>query len=174
MHNLALYYFEGTGGGPKDTSTAAQWFRRAADLGLVDSQYNLGRLYEEGIGVSQNAAEAYKWYLIAARSGDMESRTSAQRVRSRLSGDAQNVVERTAAGFRPAAGGELGAASAVSPAVVTAQQALSRLGYYQGPTDGSPSPALRMATAAYQRDQGMAPTGALDDTTVSRLAIFTH
>jgi localization factor PodJL len=145
----------------------------------VDSQYNLGRLYEEGIGVSQNAAEAYKWYLIAARSGDMESRSSAQRVRTRLSAATQSVVERTAAGFRPADAAEpslaTGAGAPVdSVAVVTAQRALSRLGYYQGPTDGSVSPALRMAVAAYQRDQNMPPTGALDDTTVSRLTVFTR
>ena len=42
------------------------------------------------------------------------------------------------------------------------QRALSRLGYYQGPADGASSPALRLAIAAYQRDQGLPGTGALD------------
>ena len=101
MHNLALYYFEGTGG-PKNTTTAAQWFHRAADLGLVDSQYNLGRLYEEGFGVSQNPAEAYKWYLIAAKSGDAESRMSALRLKNELSSEAQSAAERAAQGFQAA------------------------------------------------------------------------
>ncbi|MDX5331836.1 MAG: peptidoglycan-binding protein, partial [Caulobacteraceae bacterium] len=64
---------------------------------------------------------------------------------------------------------------AATPASVqTAQKALSRLGYYQGPTDGVASPALRLAVAAYQRDQGMAATGALDQTTVSKLSVFTR
>jgi localization factor PodJL len=58
--------------------------------------------------------------------------------------------------------------------VATAQRALSRLGYYQGPSDGASSPALKLALAAYQRDQGLEPTGALDETTVSRLSIFTR
>ena len=175
MHNLALYYFHGEGG-PKNSTTAAQWFRRAADLGLVDSQYNLGRLYEEGLGVSQNAAEAYKWYLIAARAGDGESRTSAERSRGQLSAEAKTVAERAAAGFRASAPGPapLQQAQAEPGSLLTAQRALSRLGYYQGPTDGSASPALRLAVAAYQRDQGLAATGALDATTVSRLAVFTH
>lgn len=176
MHNLALYYFEGVGG-TKNSTTAAQWFRRAADLGLVDSQYNLGRLYEEGFGVSQNAAEAYKWFLIAGKAGDKDAAASAERVKDDLSPAAQAVAERAAAAFKatapsaPAATAQVGA----SPdAVRTAQRALSRLGYYQGPSDGAASPALRLAVAAYQRDQGMAATGTLDPTTVSKLSVFTR
>ncbi|MFN3523590.1 MAG: peptidoglycan-binding protein [Phenylobacterium sp.] len=172
MHNVALYYFNGEGG-PKNSTTAAQWFRRAAEQGLVDSQYNLARLYEEGLGVSQNPAEAYKWFLIAGRSGDAESRLGAERVKSELSSEARTVAERAAVGFRPAAPGATGLASADS-AVSTAQRALSKLGYYQGPSNGESSPALRLAIAAYQRDQGLAATGSLDSTTVSRLSVFTR
>ena len=168
MHNLALYYFEGTGG-DKNLTQAAQWFRRAADLGLVDSQYNLGRLYEEGFGVSQNPAEAYKWYLIAARSGDGESRNSAQRIKGQLSVEAQTTADRAAQAFHPQSAGAdglapLAGAQAVAgdPATANLQHALSRLGYYQGPTDGQSSPALKLAIAAYQRDQGLAGTGILD------------
>lgn len=173
MHNLALYYFEGTGG-PKNTTTAAQWFRRAADLGLTDSQYNLGRLYEEGFGVAQNPAEAYKWYLIAARSGDAESRNSAQRVKGQLSVEAQSTAERAAMSFmaqNAASPTPVAQAAAVSP-VATAQRALSHLGYYQGPTDGVDSPALKLAIAAYQRDQGLPASGALDPTLNQRLSII--
>lgn len=169
MHNLALDDFEGTGG-PKNLTEAAQWFRRAADLGLVDSQYNLGRLYEEGFGVSQNPAEAYKWYLIAAHSGDAESRSSAQRIKGQLSVEAQNAADRAAQAFRaqsagadglaPVAGAQAGAGD---PATANLQHALSRLGYYQGPTDGQSSPALKLAIAAYQRDQGLPGTGVLDN-----------
>jgi len=170
MHNVALFYFNGEGG-TKNTTTSAQWFRRAAELGLVDSQYNLGRLYEEGLGVSQNAAEAYKWYLIAARTGDSEARVSAQRVKASLSPEARLVAERAAAGFRPATPGVAQTAKAASSTVV-AQRALSKLGYYQGPEDGEASPALRLAVAAYQRDQSLPASGALDDATVARLQAF--
>ena len=171
MHNLALYYFEGTGG-PKNTTTAAQWFRRAADLGLTDSQYNLGRLYEEGFGVAQNPAEAYKWYLIASRSGDSESRASAQRVKGQLSVEAQSAAERAATGFLAQAGGvQIAQANTASP-VATAQRALSHLGYYQGPTDGADSPALKLAIAAYQRDQGLPASGVLDSPLTERLGVI--
>ncbi|MFX8637285.1 sel1 repeat family protein, partial [Acinetobacter baumannii] len=66
MHNLALYEFNGEGGA-KDQADASRWFRKAAEQGVVDSQYNLARLYDNGgYGVPQNKAEAYKWYLVAA------------------------------------------------------------------------------------------------------------
>ena len=177
MHNLGIALIEGKGG-PKNAVMAGQWFRRAADLGLVDSQYNLGALYEQGLGEPQNAAEAYKWYLVAARTGDEEARKSAARVRSGLSPEARSVSERAAQGFRPtrANPSASGVETAVAPAaaVVTAQRVLSRLGFYQGPMDGVSSPALTMAVAAYQREQGLVANGSLDQTTVSRLQVFTR
>ena len=175
MHNLGLYYFEGSGGA-KNSTTAAQWFRRAADLGLVDSQYNLARLYEEGLGVTENDAEAYKWYLIAAKNGDSESQKSAVRIKSQLTAEAQGASERSANGFKPTAPNpSLAAAPAAAggaAGVRTAQRALSKLGYYQGPQDGAASPALKLAIAAYQRDQGVASTGNLDADVLSRLQTF--
>jgi localization factor PodJL len=177
MHNLALYYVEGSGG-PKNTTNAAQWFRRAADLGLIDSQYNLGRLYEEGFGVSQNPAEAYKWYLIAAHAGDTESRASALRLKNQLSAEAQAAAERAAISFQAQsprlATTQLAQANATGDVAgaAIAQRALSRLGYYQGPTDGSPSAALKGAIAAYQRDQGLPATGVPDTALSERLAVI--
>jgi len=176
MHNLGIAYADGQGG-TENAAMAAQWFRRAADLGLVDSQYNLGVLYEQGRGVGQNAAEAYKWYLIAARSGDEQARKNAGRVRASLSVEGRDVAERSAQAFRATAPNPSSyvEADALSRAdVATAQRALSRLDYYQGPTDGSASPALAMAIAAYQRNEGMAATGKLDQLTLSRLKVFTQ
>ncbi len=190
MHNLGLAYFEGTAG-PLNRAIAVQWFQKAAELGVIDSQVNLARIYEGGFGVAQNPAEAYKWYLIAGKLGDGESRTSATRIRDTLSADARTAAERAAAGFRstapnastlpsvqtakaapapalPAAGPVTNAANDM----VTAQKALSALGYYQGPTDGSPSPALRLALSAYQHDQGLPASGAADQATVTRLSAY--
>ena len=152
MHNLALYFFEGVGG-PKNLTSAAAWFRRASDLGLVDSQYNLARLYEEGFGVAQNPAEAYKWYLIAGRSGDAESRMSALRIKGQLSAEAQSAAERAAQGFQAQAPEPAGAPlqTAVggdAASVAMAQRALSKLGFYQGPTDGTAVPG---AEAGHRR-----------------------
>lgn len=178
MHNLGIALAEGQGG-PTNAVTAAQWFRRAAELGLVDSQFNLGVLYEQGRGVSLNPAEAYKWYLIAARSKDKGALDNAARVRQALSPEARTVAERAAQAFRPTepnpSATALAAPMGASPADISrAQQALSVLRYYQGPTDGVSSPALKMAIAAYQREAGLTATGALDPNTLSRLQVFTQ
>ncbi len=50
-------------------SSAARWFRRAAEAGHAPSQYRLGRLYELGRGAPRDLAEAEKWYGIAAAQG---------------------------------------------------------------------------------------------------------
>lgn len=174
MHNLAYDYFEGLGG-PRNLSTAADWFRRAADQGVTDSQYNLGQLYEQGFGVPQNGAEAYKWYLIAAKGGDPESKAAADRIKKTLTADQRTVAERSAQGFRTAtAAAPAAPAMAAAPAasVTIAQKALSRLGYYRGPMDGAASPGLKLAVQAYQRDQGLPATGALDDPMISRLSVY--
>jgi localization factor PodJL len=174
MHNLALYYYKGEGG-ERNSTKAASWFRKASDLGLVDSQFNLAQLYEGGWGVSQNPTEAYKWYLIAGRSGDNASRARATALRAQLTAEGQRIAERSASGFRSQAAAPVQAvASAAAPSagLATAQRALSKLGYYQGPQDGVTSPALQMAIAAYQRDQNLQTSGALDGETLSRLSTW--
>ncbi|WP_051261243.1 tetratricopeptide repeat protein [Desulfovibrio inopinatus] len=47
---------------------AAEW-RVAAQAGNSRAQHNLGVLYDEGLGVEQNALEAAKWYQQAAENG---------------------------------------------------------------------------------------------------------
>lgn len=175
MHNLALYYFKGEGG-QRNVTTAATWFRKAADLGLVDSQFNLAQLYEGGLGVSQNPAEAYKWYVIAGRAGDATARGRAQALRAQLTAEAQQTADRSALAFRPTqvqtASLSAPAAPAANANLGLAQKVLSQLGYYQGPRDGVASPALRMAIAAYQRDQGLPASGSMDGETLNRLAVY--
>ena len=173
MHNMGLYHYYGEGGA-QNLAVAAQWFRRAADMGLLDSQFNLARLYESGLGVNENPAEAYKWYLIASRSGDGEARKKVAELKAKLSAEAQATTERAAKAFKVQTTvpllSQATAASGVE-AVIVAQKGLSRLGYYQGPMDGTSSPALRMALAAYQRDQGLNANGALDKAVVDRLTV---
>jgi localization factor PodJL len=45
---------------------------------------------------------------------------------------------------------------------VEVQQELAQLGYYQGPIDGIVGPVTQAAIAAYQRDNGLPATGAID------------
>jgi localization factor PodJL len=173
MHNLALYYFRGEGG-PQDTAAAAQWFKKAAQHGVVDSQYNLGLLYQSGSGVPRDLAQAYKWFTIAANSGDGEARASAMDLEAKLPAAQLATAESQAAAFEPAGGAPASQALAYGPSVVSAQKILGRLGYYKGRPDGSNSRDLKLAVTAYQRDQGLAATGSLDPTTVSRLSVFSR
>jgi localization factor PodJL len=180
MHNLALYYFRGEGG-TQDTAAAAGWFRRAAQRGVVDSQYNLGQLYLAGSGVPRDFAEAYKWFSIAAAAGDASSRGAAMALEDNLSTAQLAAAENAANHFQPAVAEAVAQAPSPKvasldsgPALAQAQKVLGRLGYYKGPANGSMTRDLRVAVGAYQRDQGLAATGALDPATASRLSVFTR
>ena len=45
--------------------------KQAAEYGDVDSQTVLGGLYKKGEGVEQSDVEAAKWFLIAAKNGNL-------------------------------------------------------------------------------------------------------
>ncbi len=91
MHNYGMALYDGVGG-DQNRGEALEWLERAAELGLVDSQFNVAKLYETGDqGIRPDLTEAYKWYLIAARAGD---------------GDAQSAVERLRASMPAAARGK--------------------------------------------------------------------
>jgi TPR repeat protein len=56
---------------------AMKWFRRASDQGaaLVSAaaEFQIGKMYARGKGVSRNAVEASKWFLRSAEHGDAEA-----------------------------------------------------------------------------------------------------
>lgn len=47
---------------------AADLFRRAADNGVPDASYQLGRLYTQGLGISMDPVAAFENFLAAANS----------------------------------------------------------------------------------------------------------
>ena len=53
-----------------DAVSAVYWYSQAAEQGMSDAQYNLGWCYLHGEGVAQDAAEAVRWFLLAAGQGD--------------------------------------------------------------------------------------------------------
>ena len=52
--------------------------RVAAEAGLVDAQFNLGGMYDVGLGVPQDYAEAAKWYGRAAEQGDARAQLNSR------------------------------------------------------------------------------------------------
>jgi S1-C subfamily serine protease len=54
----------------KDYKTAYKLLPPLAEQGVAEAQYNLGNLYQHGLGVSKDLEEAFKWYRLAAEQGD--------------------------------------------------------------------------------------------------------
>ena len=48
---------------------AVWWYRKAAEKGVADAQYNLGIKYGTGQGVLQNFVTAYAWIKISEANG---------------------------------------------------------------------------------------------------------
>ncbi len=109
MYNLGVYLFDGVGGS-RNQSEAAQWFRRSADAGLIDAQYNLAQILENGAeGVRAQPSEAYRWYRIAARSGDEQAAQAARRLEPALSAEVRRRAEEAADAHEAARGTAPGA-----------------------------------------------------------------
>ncbi len=53
----------------QDFARARQWYEKAAAQGIANAQYDLGVLYSNGHGVTQNIVQAHKWYSLAAANG---------------------------------------------------------------------------------------------------------
>ncbi|WP_423929269.1 tetratricopeptide repeat protein, partial [Dokdonella sp.] len=49
---------------------AAKEFRAGADKGDSDCQFNLGLMYEQGMGIAKNEKEAAYWYQKAGELGN--------------------------------------------------------------------------------------------------------
>jgi localization factor PodJL len=97
MHNLAVSY-----AARKNMAESARWFAKAAALGLSDSQFNLAVLYERGDGVPQSLLDAFKWYSIAATTGDSESKARIVALQSQLSDSDKAAATKSAATFHAA------------------------------------------------------------------------
>ncbi len=58
---------------PQHSADVARQYREEADKGEASAQYNMGVLYENGLGVPQDHAEAARWYRKAADQGSTEA-----------------------------------------------------------------------------------------------------
>ena len=47
-----------------------KWYRKAAEQGFAQAQYNLGVMYYFGEGVSVNSIKAYMWWSLAMEQGN--------------------------------------------------------------------------------------------------------
>lgn len=58
-----------------DFATAYNEWRPIAETGGTAAQHNIGFLYNEGLGVDINMAEAAKWYLLSSKGGNADAQT---------------------------------------------------------------------------------------------------
>lgn len=73
QHDLAAIYTAGHGGAKTDFAQAAKWFEEAALNGIANARYNLGVLYQQGLGVTQDTTKAINWYKAAAAQNHPEA-----------------------------------------------------------------------------------------------------
>jgi len=73
--------YENGQGVSRDHVAAVKWYRKAAEHGNAQGQFNLGRMYERGRGVGKNVAEAVKWYRKAAEQGNLGAKESLARLK---------------------------------------------------------------------------------------------
>ena len=66
------FYF-GFNGFPINKNEAVKWYRRAAEQGIAEAEYNLANCYHNGEGVKTNEVEARKWWRQAAEQNSKEA-----------------------------------------------------------------------------------------------------
>ena len=187
MHDLALYYAEGRGGVTADLPTAAKWFEKAAERGVVDSQFNLGVLFESGQGLPKNVNDAFVWYSIAAAQGDQFAKTRVEVLSSTLDqtdlvtaaaraekfapvkiDEAANGIFRNVAWAKPAK-----PAGSNASQVKQVQAMLGDLGYDIGGADGAMGPKTRAAIMSFERSNSLPETGRVNTALIDRLELAT-
>ncbi|MDB5473799.1 MAG: hypothetical protein JWP99_1102 [Devosia sp.] len=176
MHNLAALYAGGQMG-EQEFESAAQWFQQAAARGMTDSQFNLGMLYARGLGVEQDFEQSFKWFSLAARSGDADAAKARDDIAKSLSADAASRIGgeiaawkaepiELAANFAPlgtwSADFDPGEAITTRDVVSKVQQALARLGFDVGATDGLAGPKTTTAIKAFEAGTGMSEVGIIN------------
>ncbi len=185
MHDLGLYYAEGRGGVERNIHTAVSWFEKAAERGVVDSQYNLGVLFETNTESFYNPSSAFVWYSIASQQGDQLAANRVAILKDTLSADDLAQAERRITQFKPTAIDEpangifrqvpwsMPDKMDVKPSadlVRDAQSLLGQLGYDVGAPDGDAGPRTRAAVVAFEKAYGLPETGIVSASLVDRLS----
>lgn len=90
-HDLGASWATGDLGRGPDFERAVGWYRRAAERGHPESQYDLGFMVLLGEGVSKSPSEALRWLEMAAEAGYCEAmRLLVDLYRAGISGVAQD------------------------------------------------------------------------------------
>jgi localization factor PodJL len=185
MHNLAVLFAAGTEGAAPDNEAAARWFTQAAELGVKDSQFNLGILSAKGVGLPQNLEESYKWFAIAAKAGDKDAAQKRDDVAKVMSPEQLDRAKAATELWKPKQlnpgtnalnvpadwheGPTTTGSIDMDKAIRNIQLILNKHGYDAGGSDGKIGSKTRDAIMAFQKDNGLKPTGNIDKDLVRNL-----
>ena len=195
MHDLGNYHAYGQGGLTRDMGEALEWFTKAAERGVVDSQFNVAFLREGNEGVPADIETALFWYFIAARQGDQGAPERIGILSEQLDAAAIDSIKSRADRFNPkpvdeAANGVFrnvpwnktdsktadNAARKIPPEqaaqilkIREAQTLLSELGYEVGTPDGISGSRTRDAVKSFEAVNGMPETGNITDDLLQKL-----
>jgi TPR repeat protein len=102
--NLGAAFDHGLAGQPIDPVQAVYWYRRAAEAGIAEAQFNLAHCLATGTGTPRDDAAALRWLLRAATQGLVDAQFLAGVM---LAEGVGTAADRTAAllWLRRAAGG---------------------------------------------------------------------
>jgi TPR repeat protein len=70
QRDLGALFATGDWSGPRDSVRAVEWYRRAAERGHPDAQYNLGFMYLLGEGIQSDPEEGLRWLRCSADQGN--------------------------------------------------------------------------------------------------------
>jgi TPR repeat protein len=76
-----------------DFATALSLWQPLADQGNAEAQLGVGRLYDNGEGVTQDYAAAMKWYRAAADQGSPEAQFAVGQMYEMARGTVEDLVE---------------------------------------------------------------------------------
>jgi localization factor PodJL len=142
---------------------------------------NLGILAEHGLGVSKSLPEAYKWFSLAAESGDSEAARRRDAIKRQLDPAALAQAEKAVAAWTAREASPeanevaepeewAGASETPNASLVTrAQSLLNKLGYDVGPSDGVMGTRTREAIRSFERKNGLEETGTVTVPLVTKL-----
>ena len=193
MHNLAVIHAMGN---PPEVQPnmdkAVTWFQKAAVLGIKDSQFNLGILYGQGMGVPQNLIESYKWFALAAKTGDSDANKKRDEVANAMDPDDLDDARKVVNDWAPAtlnesvnrfsapdewkgrgSGSKSSATNSSRKLVKKAQVLLNQRGFNVGTPDGVIGPKTKRAILEFQRNAGIPITGKVDKKTLAALDLQT-
>ena len=87
-------------GGQSSPAEIASLKKRAAQ-GVASAQYNLGYAYAYGEGVPENYVQAYKWWNLAAASGDTSARNGKIIISKKMTNEQIAEAQRLSTLFKP-------------------------------------------------------------------------